>query len=65
MNMATDESENDPRILTLAAEIAEAVDREVPILLIKVRGRSAIRASIYYLWHIVLYMVVLRARKVY
>lgn len=37
--MASNEVENDPRILTLAAEIAEAVDREVPILLIKARGR--------------------------
>lgn len=28
----------DPRLLTLAAEIAEATDREVPTLLLEVRG---------------------------
>lgn len=29
----------DPRLLTLAAEVAEATDREVPTLLLEVRGK--------------------------
>ena len=37
--MAENSVNIDPRLLTLAAEIAEATDREVPTLLLEVRGK--------------------------
>lgn len=35
------DEETDRRIITLAAEIAEAADREVPTLLLKVKGSQS------------------------
>lgn len=37
-----EESEHGQKILTLAAEIAEATDREVPHLLLEIRGNVLI-----------------------
>lgn len=42
------ENEQGQRILTLAAEIAEATDREVPHLLLEIRGN--ITNQLYYLY---------------
>jgi hypothetical protein len=42
-------SDTDPRILSLAAEVAKSPEQNVPIILLKLKGKKKLK-TIFFLW---------------